>query len=37
MRDLGRRRRVYARINVVGEDRAGNSVVSKTLKIRLRR
>jgi hypothetical protein len=37
LRDLKRRRKVYVRINVVGADRAGNSVVAKTLKIRLRK
>lgn len=37
MRDLRRRRRVHVRVNVVGSDRAGNSVVHRTLKIRLRR
>jgi Ca2+-binding RTX toxin-like protein len=37
MRDLNRRRRVYVRVNVVGADAAGNSVVHRTLKIRLRK
>lgn len=37
MRDLRRRRKVYVRISVVGADQAGNSVVARTLKIRLRR
>ncbi len=37
MRDLNRRRRVYVRVNVVGADVAGNSVVHPTLKIRLRK
>jgi hypothetical protein len=37
LRDLGKRRRVTLRVNVVGSDAAGNSTVAKTLKIKLRR
>ena len=37
MRDLKRRRRVPVRVNVVGSDEAGNSVVHPRLKIRLRK
>lgn len=37
LRDLSRRRRVTLRINVVGADEAGNSVVARPLRIRLRR
>ena len=37
MRDLRRGRRVLLRVNVVGSDLAGNSVVHPRLKIRLRK
>ena len=37
MRDLDRRRRVSLRVNVVGSDLAGNSVVHPRLKFRLRK
>jgi hypothetical protein len=37
LRDLRRGRRVYLRVNVVGSDLAGNSVVHPRLKIRLSR
>jgi Ca2+-binding RTX toxin-like protein len=37
LRDLNKRRRVTVRVNVVGSDQAGNSVVHPRLKIRLRK
>ena len=37
MRDLARGRKVYARINVVATDRAGNSTNARVFKIRLRK